>query len=154
FSSRRRHTRSKRDWSSDVCSSDLLPTVIPESVEFTFEVRGGKQDRIDFFEQEISTWIKDNYEVKIEKGVRKNANHLSAEIIHRLNDTAEKLDISVLNLVSGANHDANSLTTKTEVGMVFVPSINGVSHNPEESSDWKYIEQAARIMLKTLMNFN
>src|SRR5699024_2245517 len=25
FSSRRRHTRSKRDWSSDVCSSDLSP---------------------------------------------------------------------------------------------------------------------------------
>src|SRR5699024_11270010 len=27
FSSRRRHTRSKRDWSSDVCSSDLCSTV-------------------------------------------------------------------------------------------------------------------------------
>src|SRR5207249_5567296 len=27
FSSRRRHTRSKRDWSSDVCSSDLLNAV-------------------------------------------------------------------------------------------------------------------------------
>src|SRR6266513_4300158 len=27
FSSRRRHTRSKRDWSSDVCSSDLLPNM-------------------------------------------------------------------------------------------------------------------------------
>src|SRR5699024_11377683 len=27
FSSRRRHTRSKRDWSSDVCSSDLLEVV-------------------------------------------------------------------------------------------------------------------------------
>src|SRR2546421_7066923 len=27
FSSRRRHTRSDRDWSSDVCSSDLLSTV-------------------------------------------------------------------------------------------------------------------------------
>src|SRR5699024_11950309 len=26
FSSRRRHTRSKRDWSSDVCSSDLKKT--------------------------------------------------------------------------------------------------------------------------------
>src|SRR5207247_8352885 len=25
FSSRRRHTRSTRDWSSDVCSSDLVP---------------------------------------------------------------------------------------------------------------------------------
>src|SRR5206468_6831759 len=28
FSSRRRHTRSDRDWSSDVCSSDLLKYVI------------------------------------------------------------------------------------------------------------------------------
>src|SRR3989442_5670257 len=29
FSSRRRHTRCGRDWSSDVCSSDLLPTAEP-----------------------------------------------------------------------------------------------------------------------------
>src|SRR5699024_12205023 len=29
FSSRRRHTRSKRDWSSDVCSSDLTRQAIP-----------------------------------------------------------------------------------------------------------------------------
>src|SRR5207247_6269428 len=28
FSSRRRHTRSTRDWSSDVCSSDLLVAVL------------------------------------------------------------------------------------------------------------------------------
>src|SRR5690606_40983860 len=28
FSSRRRHTRFSRDWSSDVCSSDLLPRVV------------------------------------------------------------------------------------------------------------------------------
>src|SRR5699024_11661807 len=31
FSSRRRHTRSKRDWSSDVCSSDLLVRLMLES---------------------------------------------------------------------------------------------------------------------------
>src|SRR6266513_3923138 len=30
FSSRRRHTRSKRDWSSDVCSSDLAPDDAPQ----------------------------------------------------------------------------------------------------------------------------
>src|SRR5699024_11271851 len=33
FSSRRRHTRSKRDWSSDVCSSDLLPGSDAERLE-------------------------------------------------------------------------------------------------------------------------
>src|SRR5207249_5681083 len=35
FSSRRRHTRSKRDWSSDVCSSDL--TIIPAGGDFAPE---------------------------------------------------------------------------------------------------------------------
>src|SRR5699024_8867507 len=33
FSSRRRHTRSKRDWSSDVCSSDLATGVSAGTVE-------------------------------------------------------------------------------------------------------------------------
>src|SRR2546429_6126754 len=29
FSSRRRHTRCSRDWSSDVCSSDLVKAAVP-----------------------------------------------------------------------------------------------------------------------------
>src|SRR5699024_11759154 len=33
FSSRRRHTRSKRDWSSDVCSSDLKAALIDTAFE-------------------------------------------------------------------------------------------------------------------------
>src|SRR2546430_10917832 len=56
FSSRRRHTRFDCDWSSDVCSSDLLPTVtavmIPSGIddgkvrnqlldEFNIEIAGG-----------------------------------------------------------------------------------------------------------------
>src|SRR6185312_13652002 len=32
FSSRRRHTRSDRDWSSDVCSSDLLSESLPQGI--------------------------------------------------------------------------------------------------------------------------
>src|SRR5207249_9107116 len=33
FSSRRRHTRSKRDWSSDVCSSDLVVRITPAAAD-------------------------------------------------------------------------------------------------------------------------
>src|SRR3989440_9311731 len=33
FSSRRRHTRSDRDWSSDVCSSDLVCRYHPHSID-------------------------------------------------------------------------------------------------------------------------
>src|SRR5699024_99989 len=44
FSSRRRHTRSKRDWSSDVCSSDLLPRLIGSAVDVV--AAGGPTGRI------------------------------------------------------------------------------------------------------------
>src|SRR5437870_7257322 len=47
FSSRRRHTRWPRDWSSDVCSSDLFPLGIPVNVTVTpIELTGGY--RFDF----------------------------------------------------------------------------------------------------------
>src|SRR5207249_9018843 len=38
-SSRRRHTRSKRDWSSDVCSSDLSSQIPPQRALATREKR-------------------------------------------------------------------------------------------------------------------
>src|SRR5215475_5257342 len=41
FSSRRRHTRFSRDWSSDVCSSDLLPPApVPQNLSFAPEALG------------------------------------------------------------------------------------------------------------------
>src|SRR5256884_2606762 len=40
FSSRRRHTRCSRDWSSDVCSSDLKTDT--ECVRFCVKERGGR----------------------------------------------------------------------------------------------------------------
>src|SRR5699024_11837915 len=45
FSSRRRHTRSKRDWSSDVCSSDL----------FDESLVGARGWEIDFFDSYFRT---------------------------------------------------------------------------------------------------
>src|SRR5260370_6443778 len=40
FSSRRRHTRFKCDWSSDVCSSDLVQTIIYPSFNFLYPSSG------------------------------------------------------------------------------------------------------------------
>src|SRR5207253_3353549 len=39
-SSRRRHTRWPRDWSSDVCSSDLLAALAARALEMELAVRG------------------------------------------------------------------------------------------------------------------
>src|SRR5256712_9424086 len=46
FSSRRRHTRSDRDWSSDVCSSDLPPAVVVARADHQEVVRGGERQHL------------------------------------------------------------------------------------------------------------
>src|SRR5699024_11325464 len=38
FSSRRRHTRSKRDWSSDVCSSDLASAICKDYLRRKYDI--------------------------------------------------------------------------------------------------------------------
>src|SRR3712207_7792944 len=45
FSSRRRHTRYWRDWSSDVCSSDLVEQITAEGVFMRVQVRATNADQ-------------------------------------------------------------------------------------------------------------
>lgn len=131
-----------------------LATVVPGSVELTLEIRSGKQESIDTFEREIIEWISKNYCVDITPGVKKKANNLSKKVQETLHEAAKTLGISVMELFSGANHDANSLVDHTEVGMIFVPSIGGISHHPNENSDWNCIAKGAQLMLKALLLYN
>src|SRR5699024_12155283 len=60
-SSRRRHTRSKRDWSSDVCSSDLLKTVLHDLHIYRIQQYAHQVDRrlngIVSVSSEVSDWV-------------------------------------------------------------------------------------------------
>src|SRR5690606_39613196 len=68
FSSRRRHTRFSRDWSSDVCSSDLISAT---TVRFPFPAKSPKFSRKPYAEPSPS-WP------TILKTVSAKANLLSA----------------------------------------------------------------------------
>src|SRR5699024_11807212 len=64
FSSRRRHTRSKRDWSSDVCSSDLwLGTAGYDREDEDYWGKEWAKHYVDFATEEKRAWLH-------EKGVR------------------------------------------------------------------------------------
>ena len=49
-------------------------------------------------------------------------------------------------LLSGANHDAGILGAHVPAAMLFVPSRGGVSHTPEEHTDWHHIEAAVAVL--------
>src|SRR5699024_9146891 len=129
-------------------------TIIPGEVEMTFEVRSGNKDRLESFPEEVLNWIKENYDVKIKPGVKKPTNAMSDKIIETIEQAGAKLNLPTMRMLSGANHDTNTLALFMDIGMIFVPSIDGVSHNPAEKSDWKDIENAVNIMLETLKSLD
>ena len=70
-----------------------------------------------------------------------------AGIVAMLVHQAKAIDVSYMVMPSGAGHDAQSMTDLTRVGLIFVPSIGGVSHAPEEKTDWADIEAGANLLL-------
>jgi N-carbamoyl-L-amino-acid hydrolase len=60
---------------------------------------------------------------------------------------ASSLRLSSIELPSGAGHDAQALAAVTPSGMIFVPSMGGVSHHPAEQTAWKDCVNGANVLL-------
>ena len=126
--------------------------VVPDIAELTIEVRSEKWEEIQKFETEIRKFIKANLNASINIGVQKYPSKLSEFVQKNIEMSCQRLSIPYQHMVSGANHDANSLTALTDVGMIFVPSKGGVSHHHEEFTNWEDIEAGANVMLQTILN--
>lgn len=77
---------------------------------------------------------------------------LADKIINRLEKTAQGAGISYRRMPSGAGHDAMHMAELTDVGMIFVPSIDGVSHNTAEYSRSEDIATGTQLLLLTTLD--
>jgi len=64
---------------------------------------------------------------------------------------ADGLGMSFRLMPSGAGHDAQDMTHITPTGMIFVPSVNGVSHSPKEFTSPQDMANGASVLLKTVL---
>ncbi|GAA1321081.1 Zn-dependent hydrolase [Streptomyces sanglieri] len=63
---------------------------------------------------------------------------------------SERNDIETIDLASGGGHDTMKFAPLTDVGMLFAPSENGISHSPEEWTDWEDCARATQILTEAL----
>jgi beta-ureidopropionase / N-carbamoyl-L-amino-acid hydrolase len=71
-----------------------------------------------------------------------------------IDDTAKSLGFSTKVMPSGAGHDAQEIARIGPVGMIFIPSIGGISHSPKEFSRPQDIENGANVLLQTVLAFD
>ncbi|MGH7670788.1 MAG: Zn-dependent hydrolase [Gemmatimonadaceae bacterium] len=66
-------------------------------------------------------------------------------------EAAAALGCSAVEMPSGAGHDAQSMASLGPLGMIFVPSIGGVSHSPEEFSTPEAVLNGANVLLNAVI---
>lgn len=66
-------------------------------------------------------------------------------------DAASGLGLSARVMPSGAGHDAQAMAQLGPMGMIFVPSVGGISHSPKEFSRPKDITNGANVLLRSLL---
>jgi beta-ureidopropionase / N-carbamoyl-L-amino-acid hydrolase len=71
-----------------------------------------------------------------------------------IDETARGLGLTTKWMPSGAGHDAQEIARLGPVGMIFVPSVGGISHSPKEYSRPEDISGGANVLLHTLLRLD
>lgn len=132
------------------------PNVIPGKVVLSLELRDLDARKIDMLYQRIraeADQIAQSSKVTFDfKEINVNIPApTDARIRAIIDSSAKELGLSSKVMPSGAGHDAQDMARLGPVGMIFIPSIGGISHSPKEFSTPKDIENGANVLLGAVM---
>ncbi|AHV97531.1 Zn-dependent hydrolase [Paenibacillus sabinae] len=135
------------------------PNIIPGEVRFLAEFRGETAAQLQTVVDEWSSRLElsgQRRRVAVTRKVILNQPPapMDQSVIEVMDRMADMLEIPSQHLGSMAGHDAAHLASVTRSGMLFVPSIGGKSHCPDEESRMEDIEQAANVLLYTLLDLD
>lgn len=130
--------------------------IVPGWAQLTLDLRTAnpqhRQEALAFLEKERLR-IEKERRVKITRTLNLDQQEMpmSPVIIKALQDGAEKIGEPCRELVSMAGHDAANMARLTKAGMLFVSTIDGYSHCPQEDAPAEAIAAAAQDMLEAVL---
>ncbi|WP_135825346.1 M20 family metallo-hydrolase [Halorussus ruber] len=141
-----------------VGSFDVRPNatnVVPGAVEMGVDVRDVEYDSM---ETVVSRARESLDRLEGERGVETEfarpfdlePTPMSDRVRQSAHDAGERAGIETMDLHSGAAHDTMHVAEKTDAGLLFAPSRDGISHNPKEWTDWDDCATATRVLAGAL----
>ena len=130
--------------------------IIPGRVDLIVEFRDADMHRLVEADRRLRVTClelaqKAGVEIEVTQENELLSRPMSPGIQQLVEGAAEKLGLKSSHLPSGAGHDAQSMAEITQVGMIFVPSVDGISHSPRESSDPEACASGANVLLNTVL---
>jgi N-carbamoyl-L-amino-acid hydrolase len=126
--------------------------IVPEKAEISFEFRAADMKT---FREMDQTFVKQakleaekyGLELQIEFLGKRDPVQMAAAPLDAIHEAVDTLGLSYKKIISWAGHDAQALADICPSGMIFVPSVGGRSHSPEEFTKWEDCVNGANVLL-------
>jgi beta-ureidopropionase / N-carbamoyl-L-amino-acid hydrolase len=125
--------------------------VVPGRATLSLEFRAADGETLDRLERALLACADREagaraVEVGVEPVGRWEPTPLDGGVCDAIERAAQRLGLRSTRMPSGAGHDAQALAGVTPSGMVFVPSIGGISHDPGECTSWEDCANGADVL--------
>ena len=123
-----------------VSAVTILPNalaVINGNVEMILECRNLDENLMLQYIEDVERFCNLLKGIEITRTVTKSPVICDERIMDSIEMICQEKGISYIRMPSGATHDASIFGLKVPVGMIFIPSHEGISHNKEEWSKWE-----------------
>ena len=132
------------------------PNVVPGLVKHSIELRDLSAEKIARLGEEIQKRAKEIAEETRTEIILQKIEHdppavANPEIQAKIEAASAELGLKTMRLPSGAGHDAQMIAKIGPIGMIFVPSIDGISHSPKELTRWEDCANGANVLLQTIL---
>ena len=133
-----------------------LVNVVPAHATMTVDLRNTDEKALQRAEDELR---KRTLELAQSEGIDVNSRTLARfepvefddRIVDQIEQLATQRGLSTKRMPSGAGHDAQMMARICPTGMIFVPSVDGISHNPAEHTDEQDLIAGAQLLADAML---
>jgi N-carbamoyl-L-amino-acid hydrolase len=130
--------------------------VIPGHVEFPVELRDLDAAKIDRMWEQVQERFK---QTDKEENVATECTPLDdvdparsdPAMQSAIRDAAKSLGLATMDLPSAAVQDSQQIAKIAPMGMIFVPSRDGISHSPKEFTSWQDVANGAEVLYRVVL---
>ena len=135
------------------------PNVIPGLARISIELRDLSPSKLVTMMDDIRARAKEiaaatQTTIEFRKMMGAAPAEATGEVQRAIERSAESYGLGFARLPSGAGHDAQMMALLGPMGMIFVPSIGGISHSPKERTDWDDCARGANVLLGTVLEMD
>lgn len=126
-----------------------VANVIPGLVTFSLDLR--HQDQLVLSEAVgVVAKLVDQYRAKLERTTAVMPTQMNMGLQGEITEACQSVGLTHQFLPSGAGHDAQVMGEQVPTAMIFVPSVGGVSHVPDEKTTPADLENGQRVLTLVL----